>query len=309
MSKGKVLVTGGAGFVGSHMCKKLIKEGYEVICFDNLSTGKKNNIANLDLKFIEGDCNTADLEKVFETEDIDYVFHYAAVVGVKRTLEDPIGVLEDIKGLQSILDLSVKHNVKKVMYASSSEVYGEPLELPEREDGLLNAKLPYAVTKLVGEKLMEAYYQKHNLKTCSLRFFNVYGPNQESSDYGFVVGIFINQALSNKDLTIFDTGLQTRDFVFIEDNIEVSYLAFLSDKTNGEAINIGRGAPATIIDLANEVIDITGADVKPIKVPNKRCDIRHRFPDITKMSELLNFRPKHSLKQGLIKTIEYYKNK
>src|SRR3989344_901692 len=163
-----ILVTGGAGFVGSNLIKKLLEDTAKVICFDDLSTGAEGNIEE------------------FKNNKIDYVFHYSARVGVIRTIERPLEVLEDIEGIKNILKLSSDHGVQKVVFSSSSEVYGEPVEIPEKEDGHLNPKLPYAVVKLVGENYMQSYYQTKGLKTCSLRFFNVYGPKQDSSAYGFV---------------------------------------------------------------------------------------------------------------------------
>lgn len=309
----KFLVTGGAGFIGSHLCEYLVKRGDEVVCFDNLSTGRRENIEHLiksGLIFIEGDTNNfADLEKVFKEYKFDGIFHYAAVVGVKRTLENSISVLNDIDGTRNILKLALAHGKPKIIFASSSEVYGEPVEIPEVENGHINPHLPYAVVKLYSEKLMEAYWQKYKLPTCSLRFFNVYGPRQESSDYGFVVGIFIKRVLESKPPIIFGDGTQTRDFVYINDNIEASFRAFESDITNGEVINIGTGKPTTILDLAGEIITLCGqgGNLKP-EFASRRNDIRHRFPDVSKMLKLLNYRATTSLREGLKKTIEWYRN-
>ncbi len=308
-----ILITGGAGFLGSHLCKRLLKDNHNIVCFDNLSTGKLKNLEEIKDKitFIEGDANNfEDLNKVFSKFTFDKVFHYAALVGVKRTLENPIDVLNDIYGIKNILELSRQNKVDKVIFASSSEVYGEPVEIPEVEEGHVNAKLPYAVTKLMGEKYLEAYFQKYGLKTCSLRFFNVYGPKQEGSDYGFVVGIFIKQVLNNENPTVFDDGTQTRDFVFVEDNIEAAIYAMNNDDVNGQSINIGTGCPTTILNLAEDIIKLCGQEkkIKPQFIENPRPDIRHRFPDVSKMRQLLKFRPRYRLEEGLKTTIEWYKN-
>jgi UDP-glucose 4-epimerase len=316
MKKSKTyLVTGGAGFIGSHLCEALLGRGNKVICFDNLSTGKTENISglknNADFIFIKGDANKIkDIEPVFKENNIEGVFHYAAVVGVKRTIENPLSVLEDISGIKNILELSLQNGKPKVIFSSSSEVYGEPKELPEKEDGPKNPISPYATVKLVGENFLEAYLQQHNLKTCALRFFNVYGPKQESSDYGFVVGIFIKQVLSQKSPIVFGDGSQTRDFVYIEDNIEAAIRAMESDESVGRIINIGAGNPVTICDLANLVIDCSDqkGKIKPEFAENKRIDIKHRSPEISKMIKLLGFHPAVSLETGLKKTINYYKN-
>jgi len=308
-------VTGGAGFIGSYMCEELVKLGKKVICFDNLSTGSLNNILKLknnkNFTFIEGDANKFDdLEPVFKKYKIDGVFHYAALVGVKRTMENPLAVMEDINGIKNVLELSLKYNKPKVVFSSSSEVYGEPERLPEKEDGPLNPRMPYAVVKLAGEKFLEAYSNKYNLKTCALRFFNVYGPRQESSDYGFVVGIFIKQVLSGNSPTIFGDGSQTRDFTFIDDNVEASWRAMQSEKANGLVINIGSGRPLTIYNLANDVIRACGftGKISPKFVKVKRDDVRHRFPEVANMAKVLDFRPQTSLEEGLKRTILYYKN-
>ncbi len=303
------LVTGGAGFIGSHVCEQLLSRGHKVVCLDNFSTGRKENLArNKNLTLVNADSNTSQLDEVFKKHQFDWVFHYAAVVGVKRTLENPLSVLDDVLGIRRLLELCRKHDVKKAMFASSSEVYGEPVEIPEVEDGHLNAKLPYSVTKLMGEKYFQSYYKEYGLKTCSLRFFNVYGPRQDSSDYGFVVGIFIGNVLKNKPPVIFGDGTQTRDFVYIDDNVEATILAMEKDSTNGEVINIGTGRPMTILDLSEHIIKLCNNDLKPVFRP-KRDDVRHRFPDISKMIRLLGYRPRHSIEEGLQKTIDYYRSK
>jgi len=305
------LITGGAGFIGSHLSGAVLDYGGRVVCFDNLSTGSRDNIKEFindrNFVFIKGDANTlGDLKKVFKKHKIDYVFHYAACVGVLRTLENPLGVLKDIDGIKNVLELSRVHKVKKVIFSSSSEVYGEPVEIPEREDGHLNAKLPYATVKLVGEHYINSYYEKYGLPTCALRFFNVYGPKQESSAYGFVTGVFIRQVLNGKSLTIFGNGTQTRDFVFIGDNIAASLSALLSDKANGHAINIGTGRPVTILDLAERIIALSGRKGK-IKFLKPRMDILHRFPAVEKMRAMLAYTPQVSLDEGLQKTVRWYK--
>jgi UDP-glucose 4-epimerase len=310
------LVTGGAGFVGSNLCERLLEKNHRVICLDNLSTGSKKSVescfGNRNFSFVEADVrNELALEEVFRRVKINYIFHYAAVVGVRRTLEHPLKVLADIEGTRAVLNLARKYDVEKVIYASSSEVYGHPVEIPEREDGHVNAKLPYAVTKLMSEKYMEAYHQVYGMRTTSLRFFNIYGPRQDASAYGFVVGIFIRQALGKKKLTVYGDGTQTRDFTYIEDNIAATLAALASKKADGEIINIGTGKPTTIYDLASTIIDLTGKG-KTLQIkylPQRKNEIRHRFPDITKMKKILGYIPTYSLNEGLRKTIEWYREK
>jgi len=309
----KYLVTGGAGFIGSHLCDRIVSLGHEVICLDNLSTGNLDNLIkikdNPNFKWIKGDVNKfEEIQPIFKENKFDGVFHYAATVGVKRTIENPLQVLEDIEGIKHILKLSLEHHKPKIVFSSSSEVYGEPKEIPEREDGVINPQIPYAVVKLMGEKLLQAYYQKYNLKTCSLRFFNVYGPRQESGGYGFVVGMFIRKVLKGQPPEVFGDGSQTRDFTFIDDNIEASWRAMELDKVNGQVINIGVGRPLTIFDLAHKIIDLAapGKNLEPKLIESKRTDVKHRFPEVGKMIKLLNFHPRISLEQGLKKTIDWY---
>ncbi len=311
MSK-TILVTGGAGFIGSHLCERLVKDSHKVICFDNLSAGQLANIKDFQdrLTFIQGDANNlAELEPIFRENKLDAVFHYAAVVGVRRTAENPVEVLNDIEAVRNIFELSLKYGKPKIIFASSSEVYGEPVEIPEREDGHINPKIPYAVVKLYGEKMVEAYWQKYHLPACALRFFNVYGPKQESSEYGFVMGIFIKKVLAGEQPIIFGDGSQTRDFVYINDNIDASFLAWQSDKANGQVINIGTGRPTTILGLAEEVIGACGqtGKLKPEFAP-VRDDIKHRFPDVAKMRQVLGFTAKTALKDGLRETIQWYQS-
>lgn len=315
LEKKTFLITGGAGFVGSHLIERLLQhDGAKVVCLDDFSTGSMRNIAsfkkNKNFIFIKGDANNfKTLNSIFKKYSLDCVFHYAATVGVLRTVENPTLVLEDIQGIKHILELSQKFKIKKVIFSSSSEVYGEPVEIPEREDGHVNPKMPYAVVKLVGEQYLKAYYDKFGLPTCSLRFFNVYGSRQDSSSYGFVTGVFIRQALKGGPLTVFGDGTQTRDFVYIDDNISSSLKALVSPKTNGEYINIGTGRPITILDLAEKIIRI--ADNPKLKIKfmplRKRGEIIHRFPDVTKMKSLINYESKYHVDEGLRKTFDWYK--
>jgi len=306
------IVTGGAGFIGSHLCEALIRKGHKVICFDNLSTGSLKNIQNLNnnlnFKFIKGDViKKSEIEKAF-SENIDYVFHYAATVGVKRTLENPLLVLDDIDGMRNILELSRIKDAKKVVFSSSSEVYGDPVEFPESEESHTNAKLPYAVTKLMSEKYMQAYHKLYNLPTVSLRLFNVYGPKQESTPYGFVVGIFIKSILNNMKIPIFGDGSQTRDFVFIQDNINATLKCLETEKCNGEVINIGTGKPTSIIDLAETVARVLKKEKIEFEfLPTREYEIKHRFPDITKMKRILDYKHIFSIEEGLRETISWFK--
>ena len=307
----KILVTGGAGFIGSHLTERLLGLGARAIVIDNFATGKKENLKdvleNSNLKVIKSDINNfRALRKIFEKYRPDFVFHYAAVVGVKRLEESPMEILKDIEGIKNILNLSLEYKVKKLVFASSSEVYGEPVSLPEKEGGVANPRDVYGLVKLIGEHLIQIYYQKYGLPACALRFFNVYGPRQESSPYGFVVGIFMKQVLEGKRPTIFGDGLQTRDFIFVKDNVEAAIQALLNKKINGQVINLGIGRQTTILDLAERIIRLSGKNLKPKFLPERKIDIRYRCPDVTKMKKFLKFTPKYFLDQGLGITYKWY---
>ncbi len=310
----KILVTGGAGFIGSHLCEKLIELEAKVVCFDNFFTGKKENILHLmdDDKFVlvEGDANDSkDLKNLFNTYKFDYIFHYAAILGVKRVEENPLLVMDDVHGIREICRLAKEQGVKKVVFSSSSEAYGDSAELPLREDNGMshsgNTHL-YALVKIIGERIMKIYNDKFDLPTCSLRFFNVFGPRQESSAYGFVVGIFIQQIMKGEKPTIMGDGFQTRDFIYIDDNINLAIKALLNKDTNGEIINIGVGRQTAIVDLAERLIRVSGKKLKLKFLPERKYEIRYRSPDISKMHKLLG-KIEDKLDENLQITYDSYK--
>ena len=309
----KFLITGGAGFLGSHMCDLLLGHGARVVCMDDLSNGKLNNIKHLKnekrFQFYKRNTNKLpDIKDVFSKEKPDYVMHYAAMVGVKKTSERPLEVFEDIEGIKNIAELARQYKVKKILFTSSSEVYGEPIKLPISEDDTFNSKWPYGLVKILGEQYFLAYYEKYGIPITILRYFNVYGPRQDFGDSGFVVSVFLKRALEKKPLEILGTGEQTRDFVYVEDNVRLSLKAFLSHKVNGRPMNIGSGRSISILDLANEIKKIMPG-VKIIYKPvRKRGEIKYRTPDVSFMKKMLHDEPKTNLNKGLSKTLEYLRN-
>ncbi|EKQ54506.1 MAG: nucleoside-diphosphate-sugar epimerase [Methanobacterium sp. Maddingley MBC34] len=308
----KILVTGGAGFIGSHISDKLLTKGHEVVCIDNLSTGNIKNmedsLKNDDFSFIDCDIRDSNkLKDIFKTEEFDQVYHLAAVVGVKRVFEYPEEVLDvNIDGTVNIFKHALDYGCKKVINISSSEVYGEPIEVPEREDSPKNVDTPYALSKLVCEHYGKIYNDIHGLKTTSLRLFNAYGPRQDSTPYGFVVGIFIDNVLNNQQPVIFGDGFQTRDFTYIKDIVNLIIRSGEISKADGENLNIAAGKPVTILDLAEMVIEITGKDLEPVFEEEREFEIRHRFSDISKMRTLLGYKPKYDIMEGLKLTIDWY---
>lgn len=302
------LVTGGAGFIGSGMAERLAQdEGVNVVIVDNFVTGSPDKLPSQNkyknVEFIQCDVNKYDdIASVFFAYKFEYVFHYAALVGVKRTLQNPIAVLDDIKGLENILRLSKNTGVKRVFYSSSSEVYGEPVEFPQNENTTpLNSRLPYAVVKNLGESYLKSYKQEYDLNYTIFRFFNTYGPKQSKE---FVVSRFINLALKNEDITVYGDGMQTRTFCYIDDNVEACYNTIGNEKFVNEVINVGGNEEVPIVTLAQIIKKLTGSSSKIVHLPPlAEGDMTRRLPDVTKMNELLN-RPKVTLEEGLKRVLD-----
>jgi nucleoside-diphosphate-sugar epimerase len=312
--KTKILVTGGAGNIGGALVCKLIENPDNfVVVVDNLVTGHINKLPpkgqSDNWKFIKCDVNNYyDISAVMLSYSFDYVFHYAALVGVQRTLDNPVKVLNDINGIKNILDLSKNSRVKRIFYSSSSEVYGEPVEFPQNEETTpLNSRLPYAIVKNVGESFLKSYKKEFDLDYTIFRFFNTYGPKQSTD---FVISKFIKRALDNEDLTIYGEGKQTRTFCFIDDNISTTIKALNSLECCNEVINIGSDLETSIADLAKLIIKITGSKSKIVNLPPlKEGDMTRRRPDISKMKKLLQ-RDLITLETGIEKIIksEFLKN-
>ncbi len=293
--KCNILVTGGAGFVGSAVAEKLASnpDNYVVIV-DSLITGSMDKIPKSEhnnVKFIKCDVNDwADISGVFYSYGFDYVWHYAALVGVKRTLKNPVMVLNDIKGINNILTLSKNTGVKRVFYSSSSEVYGEPVEFPQNEETTpLNSRLPYAIVKNVGEAYLRSFKKEYGLDFTIFRFFNTYGPKQSRD---FVISRFIARALEGKDITIYGDGSQTRTFCYVEDNVDACLTAFYENKYVNDVVNIGGGDELAIVDLAKLIIKVTNSKSKLINLEAlEEGDMTRRQPDVSKMTTLLKRTP------------------
>ena len=287
----KILVTGGAGNVGGALARKLVEnKNYFVVIADNLSTGSKEKLPsnqNNNWNFVYCDVNNyKEISEIMLVHKFDYVFHYAAVVGVKRTQENPIMVLNDIEGIRNVLQLSKNTSVKRVFFSSSSEVYGEPVELPQHEETTpLNSRVPYAVVKNVGESYFRSFFKSFGLPFTIFRFFNTYGPNQSKD---FVVSRFLSLALKNQDITVYGDGLQTRTFCYVSDNVGTCIKIFEENLAINDVINIGGAQEMTILDLANLIIKKTNSTSKIIHLPAlKEGDMRRRMPDNSKMKTVL----------------------
>ena len=298
-------MTGGAGFIGSALLKKLAENPQnELVAVDNLLTGSHDRLPKKDnIRFIKADVNNyMEIASIFHRFRFDYVFHYAAVVGVKRTLENPVLVLEDLSGIKNILNLCKNTGVKRIFFSSSSEVYGEPVELPQNEHTTpLNSRLPYAIVKNVGEAFLKSYQQEFGLNYTVFRFFNTYGPMQSKD---FVVSKFISAALKNQDITIYGDGSQSRTFCFVDDNVDACVSAFEQEEYINDVVNIGSDKEYSVLELAENIIEVSNSKSKITFLPPlEEGDMSRRLPDTAKMLKLLNREP-ISLKEGLKQILE-----
>jgi UDP-glucuronate decarboxylase len=308
----RILITGGAGFIPSCIAEKLAENPEnDLILIDNFATGFREKIPTSkhnNIKFIKADCNEfVDISSIFASFKFDYVFHYAALVGVLRTLENPVKVLNDITGIKNVLTLSKNTGVKRVYFSSSSEVYGEPVEFPQNEHTTpLNSRLPYAIVKNVGEAFLNSYKQEYDLDYTIFRFFNTYGPKQSKD---FVVSKFIFAALKGNNITIYGDGSQTRTFCYIDDNIEATTNAFYKNMFVNDVVNVGGEDEVPILELAKTIIRLTNSDSKIVHLPAlEDGDMTRRRPDTTKMKQLLNNKTLVSLEDGLKRVIQNHKS-
>lgn len=310
----KILVTGGAGFIGSHLCKSLLDDGYSVICLDNLITGSKKNIENFltnpNFSFVEADVVRPITSNL---SSITYVLHLASPaspIDYQNYSEETL--LTNSQGTLNILNFAKKMKAK-ILIASTSEIYGDPLEHPQKETywGNSNSFGPrscYDESKRFAEAATYVFLNKYNIDARMIRIFNTYGPNMQKND-GRVVSNFINWAIDDLPIKIDGDGSQTRSFCFVSDLVEGIKKAMFSDRTKGEIFNLGNPDEYKIIDLAKKIIELTDSKSEVVLSKTFRPDDpMQRCPDITKSKEILNWKPKINLSEGLAKTIEYYKS-
>lgn len=309
------LVTGGAGFIGSHLVEALSSiPTAKVIVVDNLSTGSLNNIKYLNnIEFIQADINdTEKLEKILP--QVDYIFHLAALGSVNRSVENPMAThLVNSTGFLNILQLSVKYNIKGVVFSSSSSVYGDDEHLPKVEDKTGQPLSPYAVTKITNELYAKVFYRLYQLPIIGLRYFNVFGPRQNpDGPYAAAIPIFIQKMLNNEPIYIHGTGEQKRDFTYVENVVNANLLAInsiIQGKINtfGEVFNIGCQQSISINEIFNILSQQLNYHQKPIYTEPRKGDIFQSLADISKARDLLNYTPSIFFEEGIIKTIEYFK--
>ena len=305
-----VLVTGGAGFIGSHIVDRLLSDGFEVTVIDNLSTGQLENVAHYqsrkDFHFIKGDIRNFDLVKN-TLRNVDAVFHEAALVGMAYSVEDPILVNEvNVTGTLNLLKASVDSDVKRFVYASSAAVYGKTETLPHHENLTPQPISPYGASKLAAENYARAFSDVYGLETVCLRYFNVYGPRQTYGPYSGVITIFINRLLGNQPPIIYGDGEQTRDFIDVQDIVNANMLGLTKNGAVGEVFNVATGVVTTVNQLANMLQKIIGkTSLKPIYMNKRLGEIRHSCTNVSKARRLLGFDSKISLTDGLAKLIEW----
>lgn len=304
----KYLVTGGAGFIGSNLVKELLRRGYQVRVIDNLSTGNIKNIESFlnEIEFIEGDL--ADMEMAKKAvQGVDFILHQAAIPSVQRSIKDPLNSHNsNVNGTLNVLLAAKEANIKKVVYASSSSIYGDNPKLPKEENFSINPFSFYALQKYAGERYCQLFSRLYNLSTVSLRYFNIFGPNQDpDSEYSAVIPKFIKLMSQGKSPIIYGDGEQTRDFTYIDNAVEANILAMESD-VSGEVINVACGERISLNQLVEMINKHLGKNLQPVYQEERPGDIKHSLADISKAKKLINYKPMVKFEDGLKKLINYY---
>jgi nucleoside-diphosphate-sugar epimerase len=304
------LVTGGAGFIGSNICKKLISQGCFVRVIDNLLTGKRSNLAGIidKIEFIQADMGDDHVARS-AMKDIDVVLHEGALPSVPRSVDDPAATHKHCVDATFTLLLAARDaGIKRFVYASSSSAYGDTPTLPKVETMPPRPLSPYAVGKLVGEYYCSVFYKVFGLETISLRYFNVFGPHQDpTSQYAAAIPAFVTAILKDKPPTIYGDGLQSRDFTYVDNVVEANLLAARAKRTKGEVLNIACGQAVTVNEVIDIINELLGKDIKPKYNPTRPGDVKHSLADITLARKTISFKPKVQFKQGLQKAINWYR--
>jgi nucleoside-diphosphate-sugar epimerase len=308
----KYLVTGGAGFIGSNIVRELLRQGQEVRVLDNFATGKRENILPLikdpKLKLIEGDQRSFHVVRA-AVKGVDYILHQGALPSVPRSINDPITSNDvNILGTLNILEAAKEFSVKRIVCASSSSIYGNSESLPKVETMPVNPMSPYALTKYAQERYCQIFYQLYGVETVSLRYFNVFGPNQDpTSQYSAVIPKFIKLIQQDREPIIYGDGTQSRDFTYVENNVWANIQACTAEKAPGEVINIACGKRYTLLDLVDLINEILGKNIEPRFEPERPGDVKHSLADIQKAKDLLGYEVRVDFREGLEKTIEFFR--
>ncbi|ALI36768.1 UDP-glucose 4-epimerase [Candidatus Nitrosocosmicus oleophilus] len=307
----RVLVTGGAGFIGSHIVDELLKRGFETFVIDDFSSGKlynlKNNLLNPRLHVLPGDISQ--IHNIMkDIEEIDVVFHEAAIASVTESVRNPEKVFySNVRSTMKVIDFCLNSGVKKIIFASSSAVYGDLSNDVLNEDLACKPTSPYGASKLSVENYLHSYWKTYGLKCVSLRYFNVYGPRQSNNEYSGVITIFIDRLINNQSPIIYGDGSQTRDFVNIQDVVYANMLSMESNNAVGEIFNVGTGIPTSILDLVQIARNTVGKDeINPTFTDARAGDILQSLSDISRARNLLAYNPKINLQDGLESFVRAY---
>ena len=310
----KILITGGAGFIGSHLCEKYVKDGHTVLCLDNFMSGDLINIRHLlnfhNFKLIKGDIRDFGLlEKVMG--DVNTVLHLAAQIHVDRSYIEPKLTYEvNVTGTQNVLEAARMYDVRRVIYASTSEVYGSAQYAPIDEKHPLNAPHPYGASKIAADRMCHAYIQTYGMDIAIMRLFNTFGSRQRDVGYGGVISIFTRRVLSDVPPIIYGDGLQTRDYTYIDDAVRAYDSVLNHNEPLMEPANFGSGKEVSIVDLANMIIDLCGKkdSLKPVHVEPRIGEVKRLIANATKAKNLLGWEPGHDFKTGLKIFVEWYRS-
>jgi UDP-glucose 4-epimerase len=308
----RILITGGAGFIGSYLCEKYTKEGHTVLCLDNFLSGNLLNVRHLlgyrNFKLIEGDIRNFNLlERV--SRDLDVIFHLAAQIHVDRSYVEPRLTFEiNVMGTQNVLEMARIFDVKKVIHTSTSEVYGSAQYVPIDEKHPLDAPHPYGASKIAADRMCHAYITTYGMNISIPRFFNIFGPRQRDIGYGGVISIFTRRVLNNMPPVIYGDGRQTRDYTYVEDAVRAFDL-ILNHESRLDPINIGTGKEVSIIDLANIIVELCGrkGKVRPVNVEPRIGEVKKLIADTAQAKKILKWEPKYKLRDGLKAFIQWYK--
>ncbi|MCF7804226.1 MAG: SDR family oxidoreductase [Candidatus Marinimicrobia bacterium] len=305
----KFLVTGGAGFIGSNIVHRLVEIGHSVRVLDNFSTGRRENIQDVieDITLIEGDLRSYHIVQE-AVDDVDFILHQGALPSVPRSIADPVTSNEvNVSGTLNILHAALEAGVKKVVFASSSSIYGDSEKLPKTEDMTPNPLSPYAVSKMAGEKYCKVFADIYGLHTIALRYFNVFGPGQDpTSQYSAVIPKFITSMLEGRSPTIYGDGEQSRDFTYIDNVVKANILATESDFPAGLVVNCAGHQRISVNELVNSINKIAGSSIQATYDDKRPGDVKHSYADINLIKKYLDFRPETSFNEGLQQTINWY---
>ncbi|MCF8298289.1 MAG: SDR family oxidoreductase [Saprospiraceae bacterium] len=307
----KYLVTGGAGFIGSNIVKEIINRGESVRVLDNFATGKRENILefsdNKNFELVEGDLRSDQTVRQ-AVKGVEFILHQGALPSVPRSVQDPITTNNvNVLGTLNVLEAAKEYGVKRVVCASSSSIYGNSKTLPKVETMPISPLSPYALSKYAQERYCQIFYDIYGLETVSLRYFNVFGPNQDpTSQYSAVIPLFINAIKNNKQPTIYGDGLQSRDFTYVSNNVDANLLACTAPNAAGKVFNIACGERYTLIELVEGINKILGKNIEPKFDKDRIGDVKHSMADINKIKEILGFKVNCTFLEGLEKTVEFF---